>query len=272
MNPFEKTVSRLADTLVLLDEVDSTNEYCKSDEIKGDVVVKARRQLAGRGRMGRRFYSDEGGFYISYCFIPRDKIPAERFLPITGMCASVVLDAVKNTCGISPKIKWTNDILLDERKICGILTESVISGGGDMEKLIIGIGINTNQGREAFSELCNIASSIYVLSGEKVNEEELLLSLSQGIFRVYDALCTGDEELMRYHVENYRDNCMTIGREVSILSPHLCGGEDPRVVFEKDPRRFPTARAVDIDEAFGLVLQCPDGQKKTVTFGEVSVR
>lgn len=272
MDPFKNAEMRLADQLVLLDEVDSTNEYCKSDNIKCDTVVKAKKQLSGRGRMGRKFYSDRGGFYISYCFVPKQKIPAERFLPITGICASVVLDAIKDTCKIQPKIKWTNDILLGEKKICGILTESVISGGGDMEKLIVGIGINTNQGQEAFSEIENIASSIYAVNGEKVNEDRLLLRLSAGIFDAYDALCRGDKGLVEYHVENYRANCLTLHREVSVLSPQLCEGEDPRVVFAKDPQRFPTARAIDIDEKFGLIIESPHGQKETLTFGEVSVR
>ncbi len=272
MASFSKAVSDfLRKKYILLSETDSTNEFCKSEKVNGDAIVRALRQRNGRGRMGRKFFSDEGGFYISYCFFPK-KLHASTLLPLTGLCAVGVLRAIERTASVCPDIKWTNDLLLEGKKICGILAESVLSEDYSAERVIIGIGINTNQQKECFcGELSGIASSIYALCGKKVDEELLLYNLTDEMLKIYSLLGESADKRKPY-VDIYKARCLTLGKDIKILKPSIAGERDPRELFLEKPELFPTARAVDIDENFGLVVSYPDMKKETITSGEVSVR
>ena len=272
MNFSESFISEyLKNNYILLSEVDSTNEFCKSDAVKGDCIVRALSQTSGRGRMGRKFFSDEGGFYISYCFFP-EKLRAEELLPLTGLTAVAVLRAVEVAAGIKPSIKWTNDLILSGKKICGILAEPILGSEGRVERIIIGIGINTNQNAKCFeSELSGIASSVFALTGKKVDEDALLTALTGEMLNVYSVICKSSDEKAQY-VDHYRSHCETIGKEIKILKPAIAKGSDPRELFAKAPELFPTAVAVDIDESFGLIVRYPDMKEETVSFGEISIR
>ena len=272
MNFSESYISEyLKKRYLLLSEVDSTNEFCKTESVIKDCIVRAMRQSCGRGRMGRKFFSDDGGFYISYCFFPED-IRAQELLALTGLCAVAVLRAIERVSGVCPSIKWTNDLILLGKKICGILAESVLGDGGKVERVIIGVGINTNQDGKCFEgELSGIASSIFALTGKKVDDEALLFSLTDEILSVYSVICGRDSEKRQY-VEEYKAHCETLGKEIKILKPSLAGGEDPRVLYSKDPEIFPSAVAIDIDESFGLIVKYPDMKEETISFGEVSIR
>lgn len=256
---------------ILLDEVDSTNEFCKSEGIKSDCIVRALRQRKGRGRMGRKFFSDAGGFYISYCFFPQE-LRAETLLPLTGLCAVGVSKAIERTTELCPTIKWTNDLLLCGKKICGILAESVFCEDFTAERVIIGIGINTNQGAKCFEgELEGIASSIYAICGKRVDEDALLYNLTEEMQKIY-SLLGGRAEEMKPYVDFYRSHCETLGKEIKVLKPSISGGRDPRELYLEAPELFPAARAVDIDDSFGLIVKYPDMKEETISFGEVSIR
>ena len=255
------------------EELSSTNEYCKGNDIRTDCIIRAHRQTSGRGRMGRKFVSEEGGLYLSYCYLPPD-LKAEKLMPLTGLCAVAVHCAIEKATGLNADIKWTNDLLLYGKKICGILVETVLGEDGKVEKLIIGIGINTNQKSECFEgELENIASSIYALTGKETDETKLLKYLSMLIHGVYSMVCKGDFDRMEEYAEYYRAHCVTIGKEVRILRPELVSaGKDPRGAYAEDPSVFPKAIAVDIDDNFGLIVRHKDGKEEKITFGEISIK
>ncbi len=261
----------IKDKYTLLPEVDSTNEFCKSDSVGEDCIIRALRQSRGRGRMGRKFFSDGGGFYISYCFFPKD-LRAEELLPLTGLCAVAVSRVIEITTGISPSIKWTNDLLLLGKKICGILAESVLGQGGKVERVIIGIGINTNQEKACFeNELSGIASSIFALTGKRVDEDALLFSLTGELLSVYSVLCEKSDEKKQY-IDYYKAHCETLGKDIKILKSSVAGEKDPRELYLVDPELFPSAKAMDIDDSFGLIVRYPDMKEETISFGEVSIR
>ena len=261
----------LKNRYTLFSEVDSTNEFCKSDLIKDDCIIRALRQSRGRGRMGRRFFSEDGGFYISYCFLP-ENLRAEELLPLTGLCAVAVSGAIERATGICPSIKWTNDLLISGKKICGILAESVLGEDGKVERVIIGIGININQDARCFeNELSGIASSIFTLTGQKVNEDSLLYALTDEILSVYSILCERDDEKQQY-IDYYKVHCETLGKDIRILKTSISGKKDPKELYLEAPELFPIARAEDIDENFGLIVRYPDMKKETLLFGEVSIR
>lgn len=251
------------------DCLSSTNEFCKSDFVEDRQIVLARTQTNGHGRMGRRFVSAEGGFYVSFCY--KDGVVADRLACVTGMCAVATRRAIEKTCGVKADIKWLNDLMLKGKKICGILVEAEFSGLGDVEKLIIGVGINANQRVESFEgEIAEIASSIFALEGKSLDTDRLLVNLTEEIDRAFDVLF-GDGDIDEY-IEDYKRYCTTLGRNVQVLSSAFTGGKDPREVFASDPSLFPTVKAVDIDDSFGLITVGSDGERKILRSGEVSVR
>ncbi len=259
----------LLSRLLAYNSLPSTNEHCKRDEVRHGNVVLALKQSAGHGRMGRSFTSAEGGVYVSFCYEPH--ISPEELLPLTGMCAVAVREAIEQVCGVSPSIKWTNDIVLSGKKICGILAETLLDGGM-VKKLIIGIGINLNQRAEDFdAELLKIASSVSMLTSESYDKMSLLLALAKEIDGVYEALLKGREAIAPY-VYEYRKYCETLRRDVRVLKSAIAGGKDPREVFAETPNAFPQAFAEDIDDSFALIVRYQSGEKETLFSGEVSIR
>ena len=233
-------------------EIDSTNTRLKRMALEGaehGSVVMARSQNAGRGRMGRTFLSPEGkGLYLS--LLLRPNLPAEKLMRCTGMAAVAACRALERACGVRPAIKWTNDLVLNGRKLCGILAETVISG--TETALVIGVGINLTNTEEDFgAELRRVATSL-ALEGHAVDTACLAAALIRELKVLADAL-GGD---VTPWVEEYRSRCVNLGKEAQLLWTE--GRE--RVV------------ALDVDDSFGLIVQRGDGTLYTVCSGEVSVR
>ena len=116
----------MAWSILRCDEVDSTNNVCKTLAAQGadNTAVIARRQTAGKGRLGRSFRSPEGGLYLSVLW---RGCPAGQLLTVTPLAAVAVCRAIEQTCGAVCGIKWCNDVVLNGKKLCGILTESSLS-------------------------------------------------------------------------------------------------------------------------------------------------
>ena len=154
-------------------------------------------------------------------------------------------------------MKWPNDPVLNGKKLCGILTEmSLEAEAWHIHTLVVGIGINVLHTPEDFSpEVQEIAVSLLQALGKPVSRPRLAAALLEELDRAYAALRNGG--LREYHAAYCRD-CVNLGRTVRLL-PTGSGGEE-------------VAEAVDIDEDFGLVVQRPDGARRTVHSGEVSVR
>ncbi len=237
------------------EEIDSTSSYLKREALAGapdGTVAVANFQSAGRGRMTRAFQSPPGkGVYLS--ILLRPQLPAAQLMGVTGMTAVAVCTAVERSAGVRPQIKWTNDLVLGGRKICGILTEMAVeSETGLAQYLVIGAGVNVSQGPEDFSpEVSEMATSL-AQEGRPVSRAVLAAAMIEELNRLAGAL-GGD---ITPWVEAYRRDCVNLGRPVRLL------WED----------RQTRAQALDIDGQFGLVVQLPDGRETTVRTGEVSVR
>ena len=238
-----------------LEEVDSTNSYLKREALLGATdrtVAVSSAQTAGRGRLGRTFRSPAGrGVYLSVLLRPQ--APAGALLPATGMAAVAVSRAVERAAGVRPLIKWTNDLVLNGRKLCGILTEVALEGEtGRVESLVIGAGVNVSHTPEDFGpEVSPIATSL-AQEGYPVGRAALAAAMAEELFALSDAL-GGD---ISGWVEEYRRCCVNLGKPV-------------RLLWEEGPAE---AVAEDIDGQFGLVVRLPDGSRRTVRTGEVSVR
>lgn len=231
--------------------LDSTNLFLKTLAERGaaeGTVVLASRQSAGRGRLGRSFQSPEGGLYLS--MLLRPKCGLERASAVSALAGVAVCRAVKQRTGLEPKLKWPNDVILEGKKLCGILTESAVEGGG--VRLILGIGLNVNTPRDAFPpELQNTACSLLDLTGHRIDGRDLCRTL----IRELDSLYAAWQADSRSFLEEYRALCLNCGREVLIVRGH---------------NRQATALTVNDD--FSLRVRYPDGTEEDIRFGEVSIR
>ena len=177
-----------------------------------------------------------------------------RAVNLTAYMAVAVCDGIEAAAGIRPQIKWTNDVLLNGRKLCGILTEMSVEGEtGALQYIVAGIGVNTNHAPEDFSEdVRTIATSLAMALGTPVDRGRLCAYLIDAVDTMYDTwLHGGGDTLARY-----RADCVTLGKQVLLIR-----GDSAQEAF-----------AEDIDDDFCLVVRLPDGRRTTVSSGEVSVR
>ena len=248
-------VNTVGGRMECFESIDSTNAYLKriaSDGAQDGMVAVAAEQTAGRGRRGRVFQSAAGkGVYLSVLLRPQ--LAAEQLMPLTGLCAVAMCDAVEKVCGVRPQVKWTNDLILNGKKLGGILTELGMENGA-LSYVIIGVGINISQQKEDFDgEVKDLATSLECELCREVSKNELAAAMIAALDTLHDDLRHGNTA---GYVERYRRDCVTLGKEVQLL------WQDVREkVF-----------ALDVDEQFGLVVRREDGKIDTIRTGEVSVR
>ena len=228
------------------DECDSTNtrakEYLKNNSCDA-ALFTADTQSAGRGRCGKSFYSQKDcGVYMT--FVKRTDLELCDTVFVTTFAACAVTRALERLTGTTLKIKWVNDIYLDNKKICGILTENVADiKTGRSKYVIIGVGVNLTA---AFpKELCDIAGNLGAFDKTEV---------TQSIVRELSTI--GDDPHDRSYMEYYRAHSLVIGRNIT---------------YFENGKAF-NAFAVDVDNDGGLVVQNSDKTVKTLRSGEISVR
>lgn len=237
--------------VILLDTVESTNVTAQQLAAQGaphGTVVLAEHQTAGKGRLGRSFVSPDGmGIYCSV-ILRLPKSPENLFY-LTPMAAEAVRRAIRQTTGLAPQIKWVNDLVLDGRKLCGVLTQLQCGTAGETA-VILGIGINCRQQPEDFpEELRQIATSLEQGLRQPVDRELVTAELLR-------QLHAATEDAPTPWLDSYRRHCLTLGQDVQLI--------------QGDTRR--TAHADDIDAQGALLVTLPDGSRERVFSGEVSVR
>ena len=239
--------------LVQVHEVlDSTNTYAKELARQGapeGTVVIAQSQTAGRGRLGRSFHSPkDSGLYFS--LILRPNCPAQQLMHLTCAVAVAACDAVEQTCGLRPGIKWINDLTLQSKKLGGILTELIFESDGTVSAALVGIGINCRC--VVFpEELQNLACCLSQFT-EEPNPGLLAANLIRSLESMNQQLFFHREQIM----DRYRQNCVTLGKPVRVISPK--GTE--------------TGIAETVLENVALQVLFDNGVRKEVNSGEVSVR
>lgn len=244
-----------ADRFQYIQETGSTNDDLKTMARQGaphGTVLIADHQTGGHGRMGRSFHSPEGvGIYLSILLRP-DCAPTE-LMHLTCAAAVAMCDAVETAAGLRPGIKWTNDLVHGKRKLGGILTELGLTPKGTVDYVIVGIGINCCQQEQDFApDIRGIAASLTMVTGREIDRSKVAAAMMEALHAMNCTLLSGRFAMLR----QYRRDCITIGREISLIR-----GEEVR-----------HGKAVDVDEEGALVVLFPDGHLESVNSGEVSVR
>lgn len=242
-----------AELLQVHEVLDSTNTHAKALAKQGapeGTVVIAQQQTAGRGRLGRSFYSPgDGGLYFSVILRP-GCLPAE-LMHLTCAVAVAACDAVEKATGLRPGIKWINDLTLGGKKLGGILTELGLTPDAVVDYAIVGIGINCTQ--VGFpEELKPIACSIAEMGGNAPDIPLLASALMVELEKTNSVLLSRQKEI----IDRYRRDCVTLGKRIRVISP-------------TDERK---AEALDVAYDGSLLVRFDDGCTQTVNCGEVSVR
>ena len=234
--------------------VGSTNTLCnekaKSGEAEGYVAV-AGAQTAGRGRRGRSFYSPAGtGIYMSLLLRPHG-LTGDQVLGLTTMAAVAVSESIEALSGKKAEIKWVNDIFVDGKKVCGILSEAMYEvPSGALQCVIVGIGINAYAPEAGFPpEISELAGCVFD-KPEVDLKNSLVAEVLNRFMKYYD-----DPKSDAVYDE-YRTRSMVIGKDVKVL--------------KKDSAL--KAHVLDIDRDCGLVVRYPDGTEEVLNSGEISIR
>ncbi len=234
--------------LLHLSETDSTNTYLKTLAANGErrtVLLLADRQSGGRGRLGRSFFSPDGGLYMSLLFFP-DMTPEEASL-LTPLAALAVCAALGELFGVETQIKWVNDIYKDGKKLCGILAEA------EPDKYaVIGIGLNIAEPSGGFPEdIADIAVA--------------LLPKGSDITALKEKLAIKIAELFLHYMENRRDARLLEEYRRRLLFV----GE--RVFVNRFGEAY-TATVLGINDDYGLCVRTESDETLVLHSGEISIR
>lgn len=230
--------------VAVLDSVGSTNTEVRRRAQGGApdrTVVAANMQTEGRGRRGKAFFSPGGtGLYFSVLLRPIMNL--QDASQVTCRVAVAVARSIEKLAGTEAQIKWVNDIYINGKKVCGILSEAASDlESGSVEYIVVGIGINVST-RDFPEELKEIAASI----PEGVNRNELLAEVLNQIDGCLEADC----------MEEYKKRSCVLGKPIEIIYQD-----------RKEP-----ATALDIDSEGRLIVRDSFGNLKLLCSGEISVR
>lgn len=230
----------------VFDSLPSTNDEAKRQALLGAPsrsVYVAKKQSAGKGRLGRKFLSmDDKGLYFSVLLKPLEE---KNFIPtelITLHAAMSVCKAIEDLSGHTCDIKWPNDILIHNKKICGILSESSITSGKS-DYIIIGIGLNVNN-TYFDNSIAKKASSLYIELKQIFSKTKILNSILDNFFK------------FSFDLSLYKKKCISLGKKVEATY------EQKKV----------TGIAVDIDSKGNLIINTTSNQKIKIHSGDVCIQ
>ena len=223
--------------IIELDEIDSTNEYCKKYVCDEDVIVVAESQISGKGTNGRSFVSGVGGLYLSIMKRYENFDFSNTFSIMINACVAVCRTV--EAYGVKPTVKWANDVLVDGKKICGTLIENRL-GADNVCTSVVGIGLNVNNVLP--DELKDIATTLSEKKGRKLNLTWVRNRLIRNLKK-------------QYTVDDYKKYVDWFGQEVYLDS----NGERTEAV------------ALDVDADGSLVCKI-DGEIKKISSAEMRLR
>lgn len=235
-------------------ELESTNIMAKEkashkeEEINEGTVIIAERQSAGKGRLGRKWFSPAGGIWISIILYPQ---LSPSYIPrITLMTAVAVVKAIERCAQIKGQIKWPNDILINEKKVCGILTE--MSAELDLINwVVVGIGINVDIKKQEFPEdIREKTTSLKEALRKEISRVSLVQIFLKEFERYYELLKKREISLI---LKEWKSYSHTLGKKIEIdIGEQVITGE-----------------AIDINEMGALILKKGDGELIEIISGTI---
>ncbi len=249
-----RTTRWIGKETIRFEETDSTNLQAKIIAEKGapdGTLIIAECQTAGRGRLGRSFLSPHGeGVFMTV--ILRPEVPADQVSCLTLIAALAVQRGIADVTNLDCMIKWPNDIVINGKKVCGILTEMSLEAQS-VGYVVIGIGINCDN--PAFSEeLKAVATSLYLETGRQIDREELIWSIWAAFEPFYESFLKNLD--LRELRDTYNALLVNMDQKVEVLdSPDAWKG---------------IARG--INDRGALLVENMAGEIVAVSTGEVSVR
>lgn len=232
----------------IFDSIDSTNKYLKSkiNEKNYGTIVISNEQTNGYGKNDRQFISNKDtGIYMSILINPNCLI--EESLKITILTSVAVLSAIKSVCNLDVKLKWVNDIILNDLKVGGILCESQINLNTNIiDNMIVGIGINVKE-FEFPPSLKNIATSIENNTNIKVSRNALISE----IINFFDLYFIKKAN----YIDLYKENSYVLGKDITVV--------------QNDKQFY--AKAIDIDDSGSLIVQEQEKIIKLIS-SDISIR
>ncbi|MCT4686468.1 biotin--[acetyl-CoA-carboxylase] ligase [Vallitalea sp.] len=244
----------IGNKIINFDKLDSTNQQAKKLALEGasnGTVIIAEEQTAGKGRRGKMWVSPPGtGIWMSV--VLRPSVMPENASMLTLVAGLAVCKAVREITNLEASIKWPNDIVVNGKKICGLLTE-MNSEIDFINFVVVGIGINVNI--EKFPpELDNIATSL-MIEGNQSYQRKKLVKRTLEIFEGYYKKYLETEDLTKI-IEEYNEHCINIGRKVRVTGRKQDITGNVKCVTNKGE----------------LIVTDQQGEDIVVTSGEVSVR
>ncbi len=246
--------SILGRKIIDLDCTTSTNDLARREARRGakeGLVVLAEEQTKGRGRRGRSWYSSPGGIYFSLLLRPR--LEPGRASSLTLLAAVSMVELLAQLYGLEAGIKWPNDIILEGKKLAGILTEM----GADTESidyLIIGIGLNANQRSADWpEEIAELATSLRIQLGKEVDRALIAAGLLERMEALYSSL--GEKGAIESMIARAREYSVLLGKAVTIKTIH---------------EKF-RGQALDLTPEGALLVRRENGKKEKLWAGDVSI-
>jgi BirA family biotin operon repressor/biotin-[acetyl-CoA-carboxylase] ligase len=236
-------------------KVSSTNDWVRriaSAKVLDGVVAVAETQTGGRGRLRRKWFSPKGGVWFSVFLKP--KMKAAETAKLVFVASLAVAEALRESYGLNAETKWPNDVLVNGKKICGILAE-MKTHGEKVDYAIVGVGLNANfKVQEALpKEIADNATSVENELGKQVNYTRLLFAVLEKLDEVYRIFL---EERSNAVLKRWKELAAFLGHPVTV---------------KVDTETF-TGVASDISPEGGLVLRLADGSVREFHAGDVSLQ
>ncbi len=237
---------------IYCDEIDSTNNYLMHTKIKNDqdgTVVFAERQLNGKGRKDRKWYSSKD-LNLTFSILLKQGINDKNINIINLGTAVSIAMALENLYQLKINLKWPNDVLINDKKAAGILVESS-SSGNKIDKLVIGVGLNVNQ--TSFQGTFNIPpTSVKLETGTEIDRERLLAEILNIFEEMLNRIEINPEDVLN----DWRNRCRMIGERIYVTDGDL----EISGIFD------------DIDEQGFIILKTDDKKRKKIHAGDVTLR
>lgn len=238
--------------IIVVDSAESTNDLLKQlakNNINEGLVVTAKYQTQGKGRRGRTWCSNPGGLYFSVLLRP--KLPLTEVAKITLLAGITVVEILRSMYGLPAVLKWPNDVLVNGKKICGILVE-LSADSESVHHVIVGVGINCNQSSDSWPPaLCHIATSLATETNNTIDRKQLLEQILAHLEHYY----------LRFRED--KNFLLKLARQYTSLL-----GKTVQVITNNETY---IATAIDISENGALIVQKQDGCRFSLWAADVSI-